>query len=200
MALNVIWIGFFFIAFLVGLVRLVFYGDTAVFPAMIESTFEMAEAGFRICLGLAGALTLWLGIMRVGERGGAIEILARLVRPFFHRLFPGLPRDHPVYGSMILNFSANMLGLGNAATPLGLKAMQQLQELNPEPERASNAQIMFLVLNTSGLTLLPITVMTFRAQQGAANPADVFLPILLTTFFSTMALSLIHISEPTRLC
>ncbi len=187
MVLNVIWIGFFVIAFLVGLVKLIFYGDVEVFSAMVGSTFEMAKVAFDICLGLAGVLTLWLGIMKVGERGGAIEILAWMVRPFFHRLFPELPRDHQVHGSMILNFAANMLGLDNAATPLGLKAMQQLQELNPVKDRASNAQIMFLVLNTSGLTLIPISILVYRAQMGAANPADVFLPILLTTFFSTLA-------------
>ena len=187
MVLNVIWVGFFFVAFLVGLFKLVFLGDVEVFSAMIASTFDMAKVAFDICLGLAGVLTLWLGIMKVGERGGAIDILAWLVRPFFHRLFPELPRDHPVHGAMILNFAANMLGLDNAATPLGLKAMQQLQELNPVKDRASNAQIMFLVLNTSGLTLIPISILVYRAQMGAANPADVFLPILLTTFFSTLA-------------
>ena len=154
---------------------------------MVNSTFEMARTAFEISLGLAGVLTLWLGLMRVGERGGAIDILAKVVRPFFHRLFPEIPRDHPVHGSMIMNFAANMLGLDNAATPLGLKAMQELQELNPEPDTATNAQIMFLVLNTSGLTLIPISIMVYRAQLGAANPADIFIPILLTTFFSTLA-------------
>ncbi len=187
MALNILWLGFFFTAFVVGLYKLVVLGDTAVFPAMIASTFEMAKTAFDLCLGLAGALSLWLGFMKVGERSGAVELLARLVRPFFHQLFPELPRDHPVHGAMVLNFAANMLGLDNAATPLGLQAMQQLQELNPDKERASNAQIMFLVLNTSGLTLIPISIMAYRAQLGAANPADVFLPILLTTFFSTLA-------------
>ncbi|MGE3173498.1 MAG: nucleoside recognition domain-containing protein [Planctomycetota bacterium] len=186
MALNVLWVGFFLVAFLVGLFKLIVHGDTAVFATMIASTFEMAKVAFEICLGLCGVLTLWLGLMRIGERGGAIELLARVVRPFFWRLFPELPRDHPVHGAMILNFAANMLGLDNAATPMGLKAMQQLQELNPDKDRASNAQIMFLVLNTSGLTLIPIAIMTYRAQAGAANPADVFLPILLTTFFSTV--------------
>ena len=153
---------------------------------MIASTFDMAKVSFDICLKLAGVLTLWLGIMKVGEKGGAVAMLAWLVRPFFHRLFPEVPRDHPVYGSMILNFSANMLGLDNAATPFGLKAMQQLQDLNPEKDTASNAQIMFLVLNTSGLTLIPVAILAYRSQAGAANPADVFLPILLTTFFSTI--------------
>ncbi len=187
MVLNVIWLAFFFVAFAVALIKLIFYGDVQVFSDMTAATFDMAKVSFDICLGLAGVLTLWLGIMKVGERGGAIAILGWLVRPFFRRLFPELPRDHPVYGSMILNFAANMLGLDNAATPLGLKAMQELQELNPDKERASNPQIMFLVLNTSGLTLIPISIMVYRAQMGAANPADVFLPILLTTFFSTLA-------------
>ncbi|MCR9243902.1 MAG: spore maturation protein [bacterium] len=186
MALNVIWLAFFVIAFLVGLGKLIFAGDTGVFSAMIQSTFDMAKTAFEICLGLTGVLTLWLGFMKVGERGGAVEILARIVRPFFHRLFPELPRDHPVHGAMVMNFAANMLGLDNAATPLGLEAMRRLQELNPDKERASNAQIMFLVLNTSGLTLIPISILVYRAQMGAANPTDVFLPILLTTFFATV--------------
>ena len=187
MGLNYIWIAFFLIALVVGLIRLIFFGDTEVFTAMVNSTFEMARTAFEISLGLAGVLTLWLGLMRVGQKGGAIDILAKVVRPFFHRLFPEIPRDHPVHGSMIMNFAANMLGLDNAATPLGLKAMQELQELNPEPDTATNAQIMFLVLNTSGLTLIPISIMVYRAQLGAANPADIFIPILLTTFFSTLA-------------
>jgi spore maturation protein SpmA len=185
--LNYIWIGFFLISFLVGLVRLVFFQDTEVFTTMVNSTFEMAQVSVDICLGLIGVLTLWLGLMKVGEKGGAIRVLARLVRPFFIKLFPEVPEDHPVHGSMIMNFAANMLGLDNAATPLGLKAMQELQDLNPDPDTASNAQIMFLVLNTSGLTVIPISIMVYRAQLGAANPADVFLPILLTTFFSTLA-------------
>jgi spore maturation protein SpmA len=171
----------------VGAVKLIFFGDTEVFTAMVNSTFEMAKTGFEIALGLTGVLTLWLGIMRVGEQGGAIRALAKVVRPFFERIFPEVPRDHPAHGSIIMNFAANMLGLDNAATPLGLKAMQELQELNPEPDSATNAQIMFLVLNTSGLTLIPISIMVYRAQMGAANPSDVFLPILLATFFSTMA-------------
>ncbi len=187
MLLNYIWIAFFLIALVVGLIRLIFFGDTEVFTAMVNSTFDMARTAFEISLGLAGVLTLWLGLMRVGEKGGAIDILAKVVRPFFHRLFPEIPRDHPVHGSMIMNFAANMLGLDNAATPLGLKAMQELQELNPEPDTATNAQIMFLVLDTSGLTLIPISIMVYRAQLGAANPADIFIPILLTTFFSTLA-------------
>jgi spore maturation protein SpmA len=187
MALNVIWIAFFLIALVVGLVKLIFLGDTAVFTAMVNSTFEMAKTGFEIALGLTGVLTLWLGLMKVGEAGGVINALAKVVRPFFHRLFPELPRDHPVHGSIVMNFAANILGLDNAATPLGLKAMQELQDLNPEQDTASNAQIMFLVLNTSGLTVIPISIMVYRAQLGAANPSDIFLPILLTTFFSTIA-------------
>ncbi len=187
MALNYIWIAFFLIALVVGLIKLIFLGDTQVFTNMVNSTFEMAQTAFTISLGLAGVLTLWLGLMKVGEKGGVIEILAKVVRPFFHRLFPEIPRDHPVHGSMIMNFAANMLGLDNAATPLGLKAMQQLQSLNPEKDTATDAQIMFLVLNTSGLTVIPISVMVYRAQLGAANPSDIFIPILLTTFFSTMA-------------
>jgi spore maturation protein SpmA len=187
MVLNYIWIAFFLIALVVGLIKLIFLGDTQVFTAMVNSTFELARTAFEISLGLTGVLTLWLGLMRVGERGGVIDILAKVVRPFFHRLFPEIPRNHPVHGSMIMNFAANMLGLDNAATPLGLKAMQELQELNPEPDTATNAQIMFLVLNTSGLTLIPISIMVYRAQLGAANPSDIFIPILLTTFFSTLA-------------
>jgi spore maturation protein SpmA len=184
--LNYIWVGFFLIALVVGLVRLIAFGDTEVFTAMVNSTFEMAKTGFEISLGLTGVLTLWLGLMKVGERGGAIGALAVVARPFFQRLFPGVPKDHPAHGSIIMNFAANMLGLDNAATPLGLKAMQELQELNPEPDTATDAQIMFLVLNTSGLTIIPISIMVYRAQAGAANPSDVFLPILLTTFCSTM--------------
>ena len=186
MVLNYIWVAFFLIALVVGLVRLIALGDTEVFTAMVNSTFEMAKTGFEISLGLTGVLTLWLGLMKVGEAGGAIAVLARVVRPFFQRLFPGVPADHPAHGSIIMNFAANMLGLDNAATPLGLKAMQELQELNPDPETATNAQIMFLVLNTSGLTVIPISIMTYRAQLGAANPSDVFLPILLTTYIATL--------------
>ena len=187
MVLNYLFIAFFLIALIVGLVKLVVLGDTEVFTAMVNATFEMAKTGFEISLGLAGVLTLWLGLMKVGEQGGAINLLARVVRPFFQRIFPEVPRDHPAHGSIIMNFAANMLGLDNAATPLGLKAMQELQELNPEKDTATNAQIMFLVLNTSGLTLIPISIMVYRAQLGAANPSDVFLPILLATYFSTLA-------------
>ena len=187
MVLNYIWIAFFLISMAVGLVRLVFYHDMEIFTEMVNATFEMAGVAVNICLGLIGVLTLWLGLMKVGEMGGAVDVLAKLVRPFFHRLFPEIPKNHPVHGSMIMNFAANMLGLDNAATPLGLKAMKELQTLNPSEDTASNAQIMFLVLNTSGLTIIPISIMVYRAQMGAANPSDIFLPILLTTFFSTLA-------------
>jgi spore maturation protein SpmA len=186
MVLNYIWVGFFLIALVVGLARLTLLGDTQVFTDMVNSTFEMATTGFDISIGLTGVLTLWLGLMKVGERGGAIAVLATLVRPFFRRLFPGVPADHPAHGSIIMNFAANMLGLDNAATPLGLKAMQELQELNPEKDTATDAQIMFLVLNTSGLTIIPISIMTYRAQMGAANPSDVFLPILVASYIGSL--------------
>lgn len=187
MVLNYIWIGFFIIAFITGLIRLIFMGDTGVFPEMMGSTFEMAKTGFELSLGLTGVMTLWLGIMKVGENGGMVRILSRVVGPFFAKLFPEIPKGHPVTGSVMMNIAANMLGLDNAATPLGLKAMNELQELNPVKDRASNAQIMFLVLNTSGLTIIPISVLVYRAQLGASDPTDVFLPILLSTFFSTLA-------------
>jgi spore maturation protein SpmA len=187
MVLNYIWIAFFLVSLVVGLVRLIFYGDTAVFTAMVNSTFDTSRTGFEIALGLTGVLTLWLGLMKIGEQGGAIDILARVARPFFRRLFPEVPADHPAHGSIIMNFAANMLGLDNAATPLGLKAMQELQELNPVKDTATNAQIMFLVLNTSGLTVIPISIMVYRAQAGAVNPSDVFLPILLATFLNSLA-------------
>ena len=187
MVLNYIWVAFFVIALVTGLVRLVVFGDQEVFTVMVTSTFDTAKTGFEISLGLTGVLTLWLGLMKVGEQGGAINVLARLARPFFSRLFPGVPAGHPAHGSIIMNFAANMLGLDNAATPLGLKAMQELQSLNEEKETATDAQIMFLVLNTSGLTVIPISIMVYRAQAGAANPTDVFLPILLATYFSTLA-------------
>jgi spore maturation protein SpmA len=186
MVLNIIFAAFFLIGFLFALWQWAFYANQDVFPAMLEATFAMAKTAFEIALYLTGGMCLWLGIMKIGERGGAVNILARLVRPLFRRLFPDIPADHPAHASMLMNISANMLGLDNAATPLGLKAMQELQSLNPEKETATNSQIMFLVLNTSGLTLIPISVMIYRAQMGAANPADVFLPILLATSFSTM--------------
>jgi spore maturation protein SpmA len=186
LVLNYIWISFFLISLVVGLVRLIFMGDQAVFTNMVTSTFDMAKTGFEISLGLTGVLTLWLGLMKVGEMGGAIAILSKLARPFFRRLFPEVPADHPAHGSIMMNFAANMLGLDNAATPLGLKAMQELQEINPVKDTATNAQIMFLVLNTSGLTVIPISIMVYRAQAGAANPSDIFLPTLLATFINSL--------------
>jgi spore maturation protein SpmA len=186
MVLNYIWIFFFLIAFVVAVVRLIFFKDTEIFQRIVAITFDNSKLAFEISLGLTGVMTLWLGLMRVGERGGAIGFLTRMVSPFFSRLFPEIPKNHPVMGAILMNFAANMLGLDNAATPLGLKAMQGMQELNPVKDTASNAQIMFLVLNTSGLTLIPITIMTYRAQQGAVDPSDVFLPLLLATFFSTL--------------
>jgi spore maturation protein SpmA len=187
MVLNYIWIAFFLIAFFVALAKLLLYGDTAVFPALVESTFEMAKTGFELSLFLTGVLTLWLGIMKVGERGGIVEGIYKLAGPFFKRIFPGIPPHHPVFGPMVMNFSANMLGLDNAATPLGLKTMEELQTLNPKPDTATNAQIMFLVLNTSGLTIIPVSIMAYRAAEGAANPADIFIPTLLATYFSTIS-------------
>lgn len=185
MALNYLWIAFFLIALLVAIIK-TFNGDLEVFSAMVNSTFEMAETSFTISIGLTGVLALWLGIMNIGEKGGAIQSLAKIINPFFSKLFPDVPKDHPARGSMLMNFSANMLGLDNAATPMGLKAMEELQELNPDKEKASNAQIMFLVLNTSGLTLIPITVMNYRSQYGAENPSDVFIPILISTFIASL--------------
>ncbi|MCK9290517.1 MAG: nucleoside recognition domain-containing protein [Bacteroidales bacterium] len=186
MVLNYIWVAFFIIAFAVGLVRLLFLGDTAVFPEMMNSTFEMAKTGFEISLGLTGVMTLWMGLMKVGEKGGVVNLLSKAVGPLFSRLFPEIPKGHPASGSIMMNLAANMLGLDNAATPLGLKAMTQLQELNREKDTASNAMIMFLVLNASGLTIIPVSIMVFRAQLGAADPSDVFIPILIATFCSTL--------------
>ena len=186
MVLNYIWIAFFLIAFVVALGKLIFAGDTAVFTEIINSSFVSAKTGFEISLGLTGILSLWLGIMKIGERGGVIQSFARLGAPVFSKLFPGIPKEHPVTGSIFMNISANLLGLDNAATPMGLKAMQQLQELNTEKDSASNPMIMFLCINASGLTLIPITIMMYRAQMGAANPSDVFLPIMLATFSSTL--------------
>ena len=203
MVLNYIWIAFFVIAFVVALVRLVFMGDFEVFPAMMQSTFDSSKTAFEISLGLTGVLSLWLGIMKIGEKGGVVNVLARWLSPVFTRLFPGIPKGHPATGSIFMNISANMLGLDNAATPLGLKAMEQLNEIKENNiqsmsgisdaerqrlrETATDPMIMFLVLNTSGLTIVPIGVMVYRAQQGAAQPTDIFVPILLATFFSTLA-------------
>jgi len=187
MVLNYIWIAFFIIAFIIGLVRLIFFGDVEIFPAMMNSTFDMAKTGFEISLGLTGVMTLWMGLMRVGEKGGIVRIMAKAVGPLFRKLFPEIPKDHPATGSIMMNLASNMLGLDNAATPLGLKAMTELQEINKDKESASNPMIMFLVLNTSGLTIIPVSIMVYRAQMGAADPSDIFIPILLSTFFSTLA-------------
>ena len=187
MVLNYIWLSFFLVAFVVALIKLLFTGDATVFPAMMDSTFEMSKKAFEISIGLTGILSLWLGVMKIGERGGVVNALARALSPVFTRLFPDIPKGHPVTGSIFMNISANMLGLDNAATPLGLKAMEQLQTLNTKKDTASNPMIMFLVLNTSGLTLIPVSIMAYRAQLGAAQPTDVFIPILLATFFSTLA-------------
>ncbi|MCQ2605595.1 MAG: hypothetical protein MJ204_03520 [Bacteroidales bacterium] len=186
MALNYIWIAFFLIGFVVALVRLIFWGDTEIFSQVMQGAFSDAKNGFEISIGLTGVLALWLGFMKIGEKGGIIDLLAKLIAPFFRKIFPEIPKDHPVYGTIMLNIAANMLGLDNAATPMGLKAMNEMQEFNKQKDTASNAQIMFLVLNTSGLTLIPTTIMVYRAQAGAADPTDVFLPILFATFFSTI--------------
>ena len=186
MVLNYIWIAFFITAFVIAAVRLLLFGDTEVFPEIINSTFSSSKTAFEISLGLTGVLSLWLGIMRVGERGGVIDALSRVLSPVFTRLFPDIPKGHPATGSIFMNLAANMLGLDNAATPLGLKAMEQMQELNTKKDTATNPMIMFLVLNTSGLTLIPVSIMVYRAQLGAANPTDVFVPLLLATFFSTI--------------
>ena len=186
MVLNYIWIAFFLVAFAVALVRLIFLGDTEVFPTIMNSTFSSAKTAFEISLGLTGVLSLWLGIMRIGEKGGVVNVVARWLAPVFSKIFPDIPKGHPVTGTIFMNFAANMLGLDNAATPMGLKAMEQLQGLNKEKDTATNPMIMFLVLNTSGLTLVPISVMVYRAQMGATQPTDVFVPILLATFFSTV--------------
>lgn len=186
MALNYVWISFFLIAFIVALVKLIFFGDVEIFQRIISGTFDSAKTGAEISLGLIGLMTFWLGIMKIGENGGMIAFFARIVGPFFNKLFPDVPKNHPALGSILMNFSANMLGLDNAATPLGLKAIKELQELNPSKDTATNAQIMFMVLNASSLTILPISIMAYRKEAGALNPSDVFLPILLATFFSTM--------------
>ena len=187
MVLNYIWIAFFFVAFAIGIFKLVVMGDAGVFPAMMDSTFASAKTAFEISLGLTGVLSLWLGIMKIGEKGGVVSALSRLLSPVFVRLFPGIPKGHPATGSIFMNIAANMLGLDNAATPLGLRAMEQLQGLNKKKDTATNPMIMFLVLNTSGLTIIPISILVYRAQMGAAQPTDVFVPILLATFCSTLA-------------
>ena len=187
MALNYIWIAFFLIAFIIACIRLLFFGDTQVFPEIINSTFSSSKTAFEISLGLTGVLSLWLGIMKIGEKGGVVNWFARLLSPLFTKLFPEVPKGHPVTGSIFMNIAANMLGLDNAATPLGLKALEGLQELNTKKDTASNAMIMFLVLNTSGLTIIPISILVYRAQLGASQPTDIFIPILLATFVSTLA-------------
>lgn len=186
MVLNYIWIAFFVVAFVIALFRLVVMGDTEVFPEIMNSTFASSKTAFEISLGLTGVLSLWLGIMKIGERGGVVNVLARVLSPVFTRLFPDIPKGHPVTGSIFMNIAANMLGLDNAATPLGLKAMEQMQTLNTRKDTATNPMIMFLVLNTSGLTIIPVSIMVYRAQMGAAQPTDIFIPILLATFFSTL--------------
>ena len=186
MALNYIWISFFVIGFVVALLQLMIAGNTQIFNDIINSVFASARTGFEVSLGLTGALALWMGLLKIGEKGGVVAILGKLIGPFFQKLFPGLPKDHPAYGSMALNISANMLGLDNAATPVGLKAMKEMQEINPDKETATNAQIMFLVLNASGLTIIPVSIIVYRMQLGAVNPADIFIPIMIATFASTL--------------
>ncbi len=186
MALNYVWVAFFIVSFAVALVRLIFFQDYQIFQTIVNSTFDMSKTGAEISLGLIGLMTFWLGIMKIGEKGGMIKIFAKIVGPFFSKIFPEIPKNHPAMGSILMNFSANMLGLDNAATPLGLKAMKELQEINPDKETASNAQIMFLVLNASSLVLIPTSIMAFRKAAGAADPSDVFVPCLLATFFSTL--------------
>lgn len=186
MVLNYIWIAFFGIAFLTALVKLVAFGNLEIFPAIMDATFSSSKTAFEISLGLTGVLSLWMGIMKIGEKGGLVNALARWLSPLFIKLFPDLPQNHPVIGNIFMNLAANMLGLDNAATPLGLKAMEGLQELNPKKDTASNSMIMFLVLNTSGLTLIPVSILVYRAQMGAAQPTDIFIPILLATFMSTL--------------
>ena len=186
MVLNYIWVAFFLVAFIIAAGKLLFMGDYDVFPAMMDSTFSSSKTAFEISLGLTGVLSLWMGVMKIGEKGGMVNVLARLLSPVFTKLFPDIPKGHPVTGSIFMNIAANMLGLDNAATPLGLKAMEQMQELNTKKDTASNPMIMFLVLNTSGLTLIPVSIMVYRAQMGAAQPTDIFIPILLATFCSTL--------------
>lgn len=186
MVLNYIWVAFFVIAFVVALGRLLFMGDTDIFTALVNSTFDSSKNAFEISLGLTGILALWLGIMKIGEQSGMIGALSRWLSPVFCRLFPDIPKGHPAMGSIFMNLSANMLGLDNAATPMGLKAMKELQELNPKKDTATNPMIMFLVINTSGLILIPVSIMVYRAQMGAALPTDIFIPTLLTTTVSTL--------------
>ena len=185
MVLNYLWVAFFLVSFVVAVFRLI-SGDTTVISEMVNSTFSMSQTAFEIALGLTGVMTLWLGLMKVGEKGGAIKVISKIVGPFFSRLFPEIPKEHPAMGSILMNFSANMLGLDNAATPLGLKAMTELQTINPHQDRASNAMIMFLTINTAGLTIIPVSIMAFRTQAGAANPTDIFLPLIIATYGSLL--------------
>jgi spore maturation protein SpmA len=186
MVLNYIWIAFFAIAFIIGLIKLIFFGDVQVFPQIMDSTFSSAKTAFEISLGLTGVLSFWLGMMKIGERGGLINAVARVLSPVFTKLFPDIPKNHPAFGNIFMNIAANMLGLDNAATPLGLKAMESLQELNPQKDTATNPMIMFLVMNTSGLAIIPVSILVYRAQLGAAQPTDVFIPILIATFIATL--------------
>ena len=193
MVLNYIWIGLFVVGLIVGLINQIFFGQADTLPLMMDSTFEMSKSAFEMALGLTGTLTLWMGIMKIGEDSGMVGKLARFLSPVLTKLFPEVPKDHPALSSIFMNVSANMLGLDNAATPMGLKAMQELQELNKKKDTATNAMIMFLVLNTSGLTIIPISIMAYRQQMGAADPTDVFIPLLLTTMCST-AVGLLTVS------
>lgn len=187
MVLNYIWIGLILLAVVMGGVQFFVFGQSEIFTEILNSTFSSAKNGFEISIGLTGILALWMGILNIGQQGGVVNTLSRGVAPFFRRIFPEIPPKHPVFGTMFMNFSANMLGLDNAATPIGLKAMSELQELNSDKQKASNAMIMFVVLGASGLTIIPTTIMAYRAQMGAANPADVFLPLMMATYFSTLA-------------
>ena len=193
MALNYVWIFFFIAGFVISIGKWLIDGDISVIPAVVNSTFENAKAAFEISIGLTGVMTLWLGLMKIGEKAGFIQIVSKLIGPFFTRIFPEVPKDHPALGSIMMNYSANMLGLDNAATPLGIKAMEELQELNPNKETASNAQIMFLVLNTAGFTIIPISIIAYRTQLHAASPTDVFLPLLIATYGATI-IGLISVS------
>jgi len=184
--LNIIWVGFFLTAFALGAIKLAFFGQTDVFTLIMKAAFDMSKTSFEIALGLTGVMALWLGVMRVGEKAGFLTLLTRFLEPLFRRLFPEVPRGHPALGSITMNMAANMLGLDNAATPVGIKAMKELQTLNPSADTASNAQILFLVINASSVTLLPVTIFTYRAQLGAHDPTDVFIPILIATYCSTM--------------
>jgi spore maturation protein SpmA len=186
MVLNYIWIAFFVIAFIIGLIKLIFFGDFQVFPQIMDATFSSAKTAFEISLGLTGLLSFWLGMMKIGERGGLINAVSHILSPVFTKLFPDIPKDHPAFGNIFMNIAANMLGLDNAATPLGLKAMESLQELNPKKDTATNPMIMFLVMNTSGLAIIPVSILVYRAQLGAAQPTDIFIPILISTFIATL--------------